>query len=303
MNRFLALKKKPSPLITVLGYFDGVHLGHRSLLAAAEKLRKEYGGRIAVWTFDALPGKDILTPSSLRAGWLLQYGADLVIFDSFERVKNMNPGRFTAEILRENLGSLACVCGYTYHFGSGGAAELERLCRENGILCITAGEIKGYAEGKSVTVCSTLIRRLVSEGKLADAYSLLGHHFAACGEVVHGRQFGRTAGMPTINQLPPHNGIMPPDGVYATYCMVEGGYYPSVTNIGWRPAPFRNRGSLFRKRRKNFRNAYYRLFRQSLRKKHSRRLYSPDPRREKIRFCGRACPRGRKEYHNSKKML
>lgn len=57
MNRFLALKKKPSPLITVLGYFDGVHLGHRSLLAAAEKLRKEYGGRIAVWTFDALPGK------------------------------------------------------------------------------------------------------------------------------------------------------------------------------------------------------------------------------------------------------
>lgn len=243
MNRFLALKKKPSPLITVLGYFDGVHLGHRSLLAAAEKLRKEYGGRIAVWTFDALPGKDILTPSSLRAGWLLQYGADLVIFDSFERVKNMNPGRFTAEVLRENLGSLACVCGYNYHFGSGGAAdaaELERLCRENGILCITAGEIKGYAEGKSVTVCSTLIRRLVSEGKLADAYSLLGHHFAACGEVVHGRQFGRTAGMPTINQLPPHNGIMPPDGVYATYCMIEGGYYPSVTNIGCRPTFFGN---------------------------------------------------------------
>ncbi len=241
MEQFLALKESASPLITVLGYFDGVHRGHRSLLEAAGRIKKAKGGRIVVWTFDTLPGKDILTPSPLRAGWLLQYGAELVILDSFERVKGMSPERFASEILRDALGSLACVCGYNYHFGSGGladAAELERLCRKSGMLCMTAGEIKGFAEGKNVTVCSTIIRRLVSEGKLADAYSLLGHHFASCGEVIHGRQFGRTAGMPTINQIPSHNCIMPPDGVYATYCLIEDKYYPSVTNIGCRPTFF-----------------------------------------------------------------
>ena len=80
-----------------------------------------------------------------------------------------------------------------------------------------------------------MIRRLISEGRITDADRLLGHAFEICGEVVHGRQFGRTVGLPTANILPPPHAVLPPDGVYSTFCHIGGKSYPSVTDIGVRP--------------------------------------------------------------------
>ncbi len=239
MERFLQRERRRT--VTVLGYFDGVHRGHRALLSAARTLCREQDAGLVVWTFDSLPGKELLTPRALRVGWLLHYGAETVILDSFERVRELSPEAFVGQILDRALGSVACVCGYNYHFGFGGradASELERLCRRQGILCRTAGEVRGELDGSPVTICSTLIRRLVAEGRLSDAASLLGHPFASCGEVIHGRRFGRTAGMPTANQRPHPHAVLPPDGVYATFCRIDGRYYPAVTNLGCRPTFF-----------------------------------------------------------------
>ena len=224
--------------VVVLGFFDGVHIGHQALLSAAGELADEIGCSVAVRTFDALPGREYLTPPPLREKWLRRFGADLVISDSFPALKQLEPESFVRDILISGTDAAACVCGYNYHFGAGGkagAVELSSLCREYGIVCRTVGEVSTLLDGKTIPVCSTEIRRLISEGRIDEADRLLGHRFEICGEVIHGQQFGRTVGLPTANFLPPPHAVMPPDGVYSTCCEINGKSYPAVTDIGVRP--------------------------------------------------------------------
>lgn len=228
------------PSITILGYFDGVHLGHQALFAAAKQLKNKYGMKITACSFDCLPNKTIITPPALRAGWIREFGVDDIVCLRFNEVKDFSAEQFVIGILKQQLSSFAAVCGYNYHFGKGGAAdaaELSELCRKHGIMPLTVSELK-VASAADAAVCSTYIRSLICEGKLECAYSLMGHHFATCGKVVHGRKFGRTVGFPTVNQLTENNYALPPNGVYATYCKINEKYFPSVTNIGCRPTFF-----------------------------------------------------------------
>lgn len=227
-----------SESVVVLGFFDGVHLGHRALLSAARKLADSMGCSVTVRTFDLLPGKEYLTPPPLREKWLKHFGADRVITDSFSTMKGLDPRSFVRDILITDTKAVACVCGYNYHFGVGGIAGadiLSALCREYGILCRTVGEVRAELNGRSVPVCSTEIRGFISNGRINEANKLLGHRFEICGEVVCGQQYGRTVGLPTANILPPPHSVLPPDGVYSTCCTIGETSYPSVTDIGVRP--------------------------------------------------------------------
>ncbi len=224
--------------VVVLGFFDGVHIGHQALLSAAREMADGIGCPVAVRTFETLPGREYLTPPPLREKWLKRFGADAVIADSFSGLKDLDPESFVRDILISDTGAAACVCGYNYHFGAGGKAgadSLAALCRKYRIPCRTVGEVRAELDGEEIPVCSTVIRRLISEGRITDADRLLGHAFEICGEVVHGRQFGRTVGLPTANILPPPHAVLPPDGVYSTFCHIGGKSYPSVTDIGVRP--------------------------------------------------------------------
>lgn len=237
MEQYVGYREKDS-IVALLGYFDGVHLGHQALISEAKRLASELNAKVAVWSFDSLPKGNLITPMPLRADWLVKYGVDTVILDSFDRVRNMSTGDFVSKLLKETLSAVGCVCGYNYHFGKGGFAdskELSKLCFENGIVCKTVGEVFADSESVRTSVSSTLIRQLISDGKMQEAYSLMGHHFVTFGEVIHGREVGRTIGIPTINQRVNQAFVLPPDGVYATYCMIEGKYYPSVTNVGCCP--------------------------------------------------------------------
>ncbi len=225
----------------MLGYFDGVHLGHRSLLTAAMKEKENFGGGITALSFLSLPKKEVITSPELKAMWLCHFGADSVIFAEFEKIKELSPEEFVIKILKERLMTSVAVCGYNYHFGKGGTAdssELYRLCEKHGIMCRIENKVTVLSDGKVLPVSSTLLRKYISGGQLDKAYSLSGHHFAVCEEVIHGRQFGRSVGLPTANQLPRDGFLLPPDGVYATYCKIDGKYYPAVTNLGKRPTFF-----------------------------------------------------------------
>ena len=211
--------------VVVLGFFDGVHIGHQALLSAAREMADGIGCPVAVRTFETLPGREYLTPPPLREKWLKRFGADAVIADSFSGLKDLDPESFVRDILISDTGAAACVCGYNY----------AALCRKYKIPCRTVGEVRAELDGEEIPVCSTVIRRLISKGRITDADRLLGHAFEICGEVVHGRQFGRTVGLPTANILPPPHAVLPPDGVYSTFCHIGGKSYPSVTDIGVRP--------------------------------------------------------------------
>lgn len=219
--------------VVALGNFDGVHLGHQALLAEAKKLGEALSLPVAVWSFASLPGDHLTTPEG-RAAYLRSYGADEVIYDAFRRVRDFTPERFFRKVLIEALNAKACVCGFNYSFGQcgvGHAATLEALCREAGILCRVVSEVA--LDGEAVS--STRIRALLREGQVEGAVRLLGHPYVLTGLVESGRHFGRTMGLPTLNQRFGEAICLPARGVYATFCRVNGAIYPSVTNVGCCP--------------------------------------------------------------------
>ncbi len=222
----------PAPLgrVVALGNFDGVHRGHRAILTAARKEAEANSLPVTVWSFATLP-KAAITPPSLREEILLRAGADQVVYDTFDRVRDMAPEIFVREVLASALGATVCVCGFNYSFGKGGkgdAALLKTLCRGFGITCrvVPAVTVEGQA------VSSSRIRQLLGEGRMEEVASLLGWPYRYVAPVESGRGFGRTMGLPTLNQRVEEGVCLPRRGVYATACRVGDRVFPAVTNLG-----------------------------------------------------------------------
>ncbi|MBQ4064665.1 MAG: riboflavin biosynthesis protein RibF [Clostridia bacterium] len=219
--------------IVALGNFDGVHRGHRALMAEARRQGDAMGLPVCVWSFEALPDP-CLTPPALRASLLASCGADEVVYDDFFRVRTLSPEAFFRDVLLGSLGAKACVCGFNYtfgHKGAGNADTLVRLCKEAGIPCFVVPAVSF----DGIAVSSTRIRALLKEGAVEEASALLGYPPLLQGKVEGGRKFGREMGIPTINQRFDETVCLPKRGVYATFCRVEGRIFPSVTNVGCCP--------------------------------------------------------------------
>ena len=226
--------------VIALGFFDGVHLGHASLLEMARKRASELELTPAVMSFD-------LHPDNLVAGAKVPlinsiedreeilkrcFGISDVILAHFdESMMHMPWDTFIEEYLCRQLGARHLVCGYDFHFGDKGAGNPQRLqekCRELGIGC----DVLPKVTIDGVTVSSTYIRQLLAQGEMQEAMRFLG----LSGEVVHGRQLGRTIGVPTANLLIPEGVLPPAFGVYATKVILPDGTEKlAVTNVGVRP--------------------------------------------------------------------
>lgn len=236
----IPLPKKPT--IAVLGNFDGVHIGHQSLLRHAAALCETYPeAQRAIWTFDPHPilltdpHARFLSNIEDRLAIFASFGIEIAILEQYASVHTFSPERFVREILRDVLHCCAVVCGCNFHFGQGGCGDaslLAALTAQEGIAC----KIGPLVEADGIPVSSTRIRNMLLRGETEDAARLLGRPYTLSGKVVYGRQIGRTIGFPTINQtLPPHL-LVPADGVYATVVTLEDGrMFRGVTNIGNQP--------------------------------------------------------------------
>lgn len=230
--------------VIALGFFDGVHLGHASLLEMAKQRAKALGLRPAVISFD-------LHPDNLVAGHRVQlinsiqdrkevlqrvYGIEDVILVHFdESMMHMAWDAFVEDVLVREYGARHLVCGYDFRFGDRGAGNPQRLqekCRELGIGC----DVMPRFSLDGITVSSTYIRALLEQGDMDEARRFLGHAHCLSGPVVHGRALGRTIGIPTANLLIPENVLVPAFGVYATKVALPNGEERlAVTNVGVRP--------------------------------------------------------------------
>jgi riboflavin kinase/FMN adenylyltransferase len=230
--------------VIALGFFDGVHAGHASLLNMAKQRAAEKNLEAAVMSFD-------LHPDNLVAGAAVSlinsvedrmeileriYGIGDVILCHFdETMMHMPWDRFLEEFLVEQHGAGHLVCGYDFHFGDKGYGTPERLqekCRELGVGC----DIMPRFTMDGVTVSSTYIRGLLEQGHMEEAMRFLGHPHCISGPVVHGKQLGRTIGIPTANLLIPQGVLVPAFGVYATKVVLPDGQEKlAVTNVGVRP--------------------------------------------------------------------
>ena len=230
--------------VIALGFFDGVHLGHGALLRRAAEEARKRGCESAVFTFDR-PPKEVITgiPCPLinspedRAELVKRlYGIDEMIMVPFDDEMRTTPwDRFVTDILVGRYGAVHLVAGHDHHFGhrnQGSPELLKEKCAELGLGCdiIPAVTLNG------VTVSSTHIRKLLEEGDVETARAFLGHPHVLTQTVGHGRQLGRTIGIPTANLVAPPHVLLPKRGVYAAkITLPDGRAFGGVTNVGVRP--------------------------------------------------------------------
>ena len=230
--------------VIALGFFDGVHLGHGALLRRAVEEAKKRGCESAVFTFDR-PPKEVITgvpcplinsPEDRAALVKRLYGIDEMLMVPFDDEMRTTPwDRFVTDILVGRYGAVHLVAGHDHHFGhrnQGSPELLKEKCAELGLGCdiIPAVTLDG------VTVSSTHIRKLLEEGDVETARAFLGHPHVLTQTVGHGRQLGRTIGIPTANLVAPPHVLLPKRGVYAAkITLPDGRAFGGVTNVGVRP--------------------------------------------------------------------
>jgi riboflavin kinase/FMN adenylyltransferase len=215
-----------------IGNFDGVHLGHKKIIAAACKTAEKFGNcPVAAMTFDPHPvailhpekTPQVLTPLPLKKALLEAAGIDylIVLKDSYELL-TLSPADFVDDFLMKTVLPKSVIEGDDFHFGygrSGGAQILRQLGKERGfdVVVIESEEIN--LDGNPTKISSTLIRYLLQAGKVAVAAKALGRPYRLVGKVIKGRGKGAHLGFPTAN-IDPHEQIIPAEGVYAGFVSV-----------------------------------------------------------------------------------
>ncbi len=226
--------------ICALGFFDGVHLGHQTLLRACRVLAEQYGCGAGAVTFTTHPDSivsgsnpPLLNTAEDRRSLLSGCGMEAIAELSFDKKRMQTPwSEFLSELVDANAAGF--VCGSDFRFGAGGAGTAEKLkafCEERHLPCAVVPQ--QTLEG--IRVSSTHIRALIEQGEMEKATAFLGHPHILSGEVAAGRQLGRTIGIPTANLQLPEGVLCPRFGVYACKATADGKTYTAVTNVGTRP--------------------------------------------------------------------
>ncbi len=225
--------------VVSLGKFDGLHTGHKLLIDELEKGSRE-GLKSAVVTFDILPislqqpAVKVLNTREEKRIIFEKIGVDYFIELPFvEELKNKSPYEFL-EWLTERIRVKRIVCGTDFRFGHNrlGNCEVLEEYQKDFHYELRVFEKLQY---RHEDISSTRIRNLVAVGQLSEANDLLGYHYFIKSKVVHGKALGRTIGIPTANQEPPHEKLLPPFGVYVSEILIDDIVYYGISNIGKKP--------------------------------------------------------------------
>ena len=218
--------------VLTIGNFDGVHMGHQEIVAAASRIAREKGTELAAMTFEPHPvavlyperAPGVLTPLSLKKHVLGQCGVDvLIVLKGDRELLGLSPEDFVKRFLVENIRPSVVVEGSDFNFGAARSGSIETLSEfgaENGfgVRVIDPRKIK-LSTGQLVKVSSTMIRYMLESGHIADAAAALGRPYRLCEEIIPGRGIGRKLGFPTLNMKKPGQ-VIPAEGVYAGFVKI-----------------------------------------------------------------------------------
>lgn len=233
------MKKKGS--IVTIGVFDGVHLGHRVIIRKAIEEAKRYGLTVhilsIIYPFDYYRENFrglIITPSE-RLEKLEDLGIDLITFLDLVEIKDMHPEDFVKNILLKLVQAVKVIVGHDFKFGKDKKGDINFLRFLGNKHGFSVREIPPIYH-KNVRISSTLIRELISCGRVEEARELLGEPYFISGVIIEGKKFGRKLGFPTINiKRPQERLVVPKNGVYIVRVKISDGYFPGVMNIGMTP--------------------------------------------------------------------
>jgi riboflavin kinase / FMN adenylyltransferase len=232
------------PTVVVIGNFDGVHLGHRHVVARAREVADERSLTVVAVTFQPHPmavlrpehAPTTLTSLPVRAELLGQAGADAVLALPFDReVASWPPEEFVRRVLVDGLHAAAVVVGANFRFGHRAAGDVATLRETGERLGFTTEGIP--LDGGPQVWSSTYVRMSLAAGDVAGAAEALGRPYAVRGVVVRGDQRGRALGYPTANVPTDELTAAPPDGVYAGWLrrLDTGETYPAAISVGTNP--------------------------------------------------------------------
>jgi riboflavin kinase/FMN adenylyltransferase len=245
---FDSLEQVPAdfgPSVVTVGKFDGVHLGHRSVLDALVAAGTARGLVSTALTFDRHPLSlfapekcpDALVSNRQKVELLADAGVDATLMVTFDReFAALSAEEFVRGVLVDTLHAQLVLAGADFRFGAKAAGDfemLQRLGSELGFEVQLIEDVQGDGAGRRTS--STWVRELLEAGKVQEAAALLGRAPAIRSTVVQGEARGRVLGFPTANLDPDVEGFRPADGVYAAWAIVDGERYPAAVSIGNNP--------------------------------------------------------------------
>lgn len=231
------------PTVATIGFFDGVHRGHRFLINQVKKAAVKNGLCSALVTFPVHPRQvmqstyrpQLLSSPKEKLELLETTGVDYCILLPFTQELSQLSAREFMQLLRDKFNIRMLVIGYDHRFGHNRSDSFEDYCRYGKELDIHIVRARAYTDGED-KISSSVIRQLLKEGEVGQAAKFLGYNYYLDGTVVDGYKVGRKIGFPTANlQVDCSDKLIPSEGVYAVYVYVEGKKWAGMLNIGHRP--------------------------------------------------------------------
>jgi len=239
----------PGSVVTI-GAYDGVHLGHRAVIAEVRRRAEAAGLASAVVTFDRHPAAVVrpesaprlLTDLDQKLELLDATGIDRCVVIAFDEARSKEPAEhFVREVLVRCLGAKVVIVGEDFHFGHQRKGNVTLLTEMGGELGFEVSGMElvdhtGRPAGPQERASSTAIRHALVEGDLAAAETMLGRQYQVRGIVAHGDERGRDLGFPTANVSVPGDILLPADGIYAGWFQRgDGTVLPAALSLGRRP--------------------------------------------------------------------
>lgn len=232
------------PCVATIGFFDGVHLGHRFLIEQVKELAKDKGLRSALITFPVHPRQvmksdyrpELLTTPEEKIELLKAQGVDYCIMLDFTvELSQLSALSFMKDILQQRYNVSTLIIGYDHRFGHNRSEGFEDYARYGQQIGMNVYRAQACMID-DLNISSSLVRTHLLEGKIDLSTRYLGYNYSIEGVVVGGYRVGRTIGFPTANlDLRESNKLIPSDGVYAVRVEVKGCLYAGMLNIGYRP--------------------------------------------------------------------
>jgi riboflavin kinase / FMN adenylyltransferase len=236
------LTRLPGPLFLAIGVFDGVHLGHQSVISTSTSHAQSTDGTPVVVTFDPHPLKvlrphhapHLLTATQHKIAFIRDLGVRHLLVIKFDKAfAGTAPEDFIEQIVTHSKPLREICVGHEWSFGKDRRGNLDLLKKLGTRLNFNVVGIPPVTVNGTV-VSSTAIRQAVEAGDLAKAARMLGREYTILGTVVRGDNLGKRIGFPTAN-LSAHSEQFPPNGVYFAEATFDGKVHPGLVNLGYRP--------------------------------------------------------------------
>ena len=232
-----------TPLVLSLGMFDGVHLGHLSIINTLNLIAKNEELESAILSFWPHPRKflnpddnvKMLNTLEEKLELLEKSGIQNIFLKTFdEDFRNLTGTEFCEQVLADKLNVKHIIIGHDHTFGKNKSGNFDLLKSLSTELDFKVNQLEAVQQN-DLNISSTKIRIALSEGRIRDANEMLGYNYPLTGKVIHGKKLGRTIGYPTANIDVPINKLLPKSGAYIVEVYVDDKFYKGMLSIGTNP--------------------------------------------------------------------